>query len=200
MIPALKLIRRLHMYSALFLTPWMIIYAGSGLVLNHLPLVRGWYGSNFAHFEKTGEQPYTTTFSSDADVRTIAAQILNDLDLAGTFGVQGNVDSPRIVINRNGSFAQHRVTYLPGERRLTIEKQSFILPVFLNRAHFRHGFNHPYAAAQTWAFIVDFVVVAMIFWALSGVIMWWEIKPARGLGWASLAASAGVFGLLLVSI
>jgi len=40
----------------------------------------------------------------------------------------------------------------------------------------------------------------MIFWALSGVIMWWEIKPARGLGWASLAASAGVFGLLLVSI
>ena len=200
MIPALKVIRRLHMYSALFLMPWMIIYAASGLVLNHLPLVRGWYGDEFARFEKIGERPHTTTYSSDADVRTIAAHILDELGLAGSFGVQGNVDSPRIVINRNSTLAQHRITYFPSERRLTIEKQTFVLPVFLNRAHFRHGYDQPYFAARSWALTVDLVVGAMIFWAFSGLLMWWEIKPARALGWTSLAASLGVFGLFLVTI
>ena len=196
----MKLIRRVHMYSALFLMPWMIIYAGSGLVLNHLPLVRGWYGADFARFEKVGERPYATTFSTDADARTIAAQILDDLDLSGTFAVQGGVDSPRMVINRNSAFAQHRVTYFPAERRISIEKQTFVAPVFLNRAHFRHSYDQPYMAAKGWAFVVDVVVVAIHFWAISGLFMWWEIKPARGLGWASLGASAVVFGLLLVKI
>jgi hypothetical protein len=200
MASSLILIRRLHMYSALFLAPWMLIYAASGLVLNHMPVVRGWYGAEFQRFEKIGERPYTTTFSADADARTIAAQILADLDLAGSFGVQGTVDSPRIVINRNGSFAQHRIIYFPAERRLTHEKQSFVLPVFLNRAHFRHGYDHPFAASWSWAFTVDLVIVAMLFWAVSGIIMWWEIKPARVLGWASLTASAAVFGLLLFTI
>lgn len=188
------------MYSALFLLPWMIIYAASGLVLNHMPLVREWYGADFARFDKIAERPYPMTFSVDADARTIAAQILDDLDLAGSFTVQGTLQSPRVVINRNGAFAQHRVTYLPAERRLTVEKQSFVLPVFLNRAHFRHGYDHSYIAAKAWAFVVDLVVVAMIFWAVSGLIMWWEIRPARTLGWVSLAASAVVFGMLLVKI
>lgn len=195
-----NLIRRVHMYSALFLAPWMLIYAASGLVLNHNPIIRAWYGGDFTRMEKIGEQTYTTTFSSDADARTIAGQILDDLGLSGSFGVQGNASSPRLVINRNGSFASHRITYFPAERRLTIEKQAFVLPVFLNRAHFRHGYAQPFAAARAWAVMVDLVVVAMLVWAVSGVMMWWDIKPARTLGWVSLAATAGVFGLLLFTI
>ena len=115
---ASKLIRRTHMYLALFLTPWMIIYALSGLVLNHFQTVRRAYGENFNKFEKVEERDYTAAFSDDADVIMIGAQILEHLGLSGTFNVQGGPNQPRLVINRNGALAVHRITYLRRENRL----------------------------------------------------------------------------------
>lgn len=188
------------MYSALFLAPWMLIYACSGLVLNHNQMVRGWYGGNFGNFEKVAEKDYAATFSVDADARAVAAHILDDLGLSGTFNVQGSATSAKMVINRNAAFAQHRVTYFPSEHRLLIEKQAFTAPVFFNRAHFRHGYNQPFFAATLWAILLDVVVIGMVFWALSGVIMWWEIKPSRSLGIACVVASCGLFGVLLTAI
>src|SRR6188474_3280830 len=98
-----KVIRRTHMYLALFLTPWMLIYALSGLVLNHNQTIRGWYGDRFGQMEKVEERPYSTVFSADADPRMIGAQILADLGLSGTFNVQGSASQPRLVINRNAA-------------------------------------------------------------------------------------------------
>jgi len=40
----------------------------------------------------------------------------------------------------------------------------------------------------------------MIFWALSGLWMWWEMKVTRGLGAAALLAGAGLFALFLLMI
>ena len=197
---ASKLIRRTHMYSALFLAPWMIVYALSGLVLNHNPAVRAFYGEKFIQFEKVAERPYDVAFSADADARTIGAQILDDLGLSGSFAVQGNATAPRLVINRNAGFAQHRITYFRAEKRLLHEKQAFTAPVFLNRAHFRHGYDQPFVAQQIWAFILDGVIVAMVFWAASGIWMWWEIKPARLAGAGFAVVGCALFAVLLVAI
>src|SRR5260221_9985145 len=93
-----KLIRRTHMYLALFLSPWMIIYALSGLVLNHNQAIRNLYGDRFAPFEKVEERDYAATFSADADPRMIGAQVLDHLGLAGTFNVQGTASQPKLVI------------------------------------------------------------------------------------------------------
>jgi hypothetical protein len=40
----------------------------------------------------------------------------------------------------------------------------------------------------------------MVFWVLSGVWMWWEIKPARVTGAVFAAVGCGAFALLLVTI
>lgn len=195
-----KLIRRTHMYLALFLTPWMIIYALSGLVLNHNQAVRNFYGAKFGQFEKVAERRYTATFSDDADARMIGGQILDELGLSGTFNVQGTANAPKLVINRNGAFAQHRITYFRNEQRLLHEKQTFSAPVFVNRAHFRHGYEQPFASAKIWAFVLDLAIAGMVFWALSGIWMWWEIKPARLTGAAFALMGFGLFGVLLATI
>jgi hypothetical protein len=199
-LPVSKLIRRTHMYLALFLTPWMIIYALSGLVINHIEAVRGFYGANFGRMEKVAELPYAATFSDDADARAIGAQVLEQLGLSGTFNVQGRADAPRLVIVRNAAFAQHRITYLRAEKKLVHEKQTFTAPVFLNRAHFRHGYNQPFLAAKIWAIVLDLVIVAMVFWAASGIWMWWEIRPARLTGTVFAVVGFGLFGVLLTAI
>lgn len=199
-MPLSKLIRRTHMYLALFLTPWMLIYALSGLVLNHNQTIRGWYGARFAPFEKVAERPYTAVFSEDADPRMIGAQVLADLGLAGSFNVQGTASQPKLVINRNAAFSAHRVTYFRTEQRVSIEKQVFTAPVFLNRAHFRSGYGQPFLASNIWAVVVDLAVIGMLFWVASGLWMWWEIKPARWSGAAFALVGCGLFGLLLATI
>lgn len=195
-----RVIRRTHLYLALFVTPWMIVYALSGLVLNHGETVRGWYGGKFPDFEKVEERPYTAAFSADATPRQIAAQVLADLGLEGTFNVPANANATRLVINRNGALTAHRITYFRTENRVLVERQRLVAPLVVNRAHFRHGYEQPYLAAKLWGAAVDLAVIGMLGWILTGVLMWWEIKPARVWGAACAFAGFGVFGLLLATL
>lgn len=188
------------MYLALFLTPWMIIYALSGLALNHVPLIRQFYGERFIQFEKVEERPYTAAFSADATPRMIGAQILEELGLSGSFFVPPNANAQRLVINRNSAFAQHRITWFRAENRLLVEKHSFNPAVFVNRAHFRHGYEQPFLSSKIWAVIVDLAVLGMVFWAISGIWMWWEIRPARWPGAIAGVLGLGLFGVLLATL
>ena len=65
--------------------------------------------------------------------------------------------------------------------------------------HRRRGYNR-YALENTWGFTVDAAVVTMMFWSLSGVWMWWELKSTRRLGWLSLTAGLALFAIFLVFI
>ena len=195
-----KLIRRTHMYLALFLTPWLIIYALSGLVLNHAKLFLRPDGQLAMPFEKVEMRDYKAVFSADADARMIGNQVLEDLGLSGTFNTQGNPHEPKLVINRNGAFAIHRITYFREQGRLLVEKQPLRTPTFLNRTHFRHGYDQAFVSAKIWALIVDLVAVALLFWVISGVWMWWEIKPARLWGGVFGLIGLGIFGILLATI
>ena len=177
-----KIIRRVHMYLALFLTPWMLIYALSGLALNHGPAVRALYGAAWGQFEKVEERPYTAAFSEGADNRMIGAQILEHLGLTGTFNVQGAPNQPRLVITRNAAFAAHRITYFRTENRLLVEKQAFSAPVFVNRAHFRHGYAQPFLASKIWAVVVDLAVVGMLFWVTAADLDLLGMDP-QYVGW-----------------
>jgi hypothetical protein len=195
-----KIIRRTHMYLALFITPWMIIYSLSGLVLNHFPLVRSWYGGTFGQFEKVEERKYTAAFSADADAKAVAAQILEQLGMTGAFNVQGGPDAPRMVINRPTAFYAHRITWTRAENKLLIEKQTFNAAMFVNRSHFRHGYEQPFLSSKLWAITVDLAVIGMLFWVASGIWMWWEIKPARIWGAVFGAAGLAAFGILFMTI
>jgi len=195
-----KIIRRTHMYLALFLTPWVVVYSLSSLVINHFPLVRSLYGDNLNKFELVGERDYDGVFSADAEPAAVARQILDELDLAGSFYVQGNLSQKQMTINRGSSFAAHRITYFPKEQRLKIERSDFQMPTFLNRVHFRHGYDQPYLASDAWAVIVDLVVLSFVLWVATGIWMWWEIKPARKWGAVFGALGLGIFALLLFTI
>ena len=63
------------------------------------------------------------------------------------------------------------------------------------RLHTMHG-DPGYAGAKwIWARIVDVVGVAMMVWALSGIVMWWQIKATRSQGAWAIAA-----GMLMMAI
>jgi len=60
---------------------------------------------------------------------------------------------------------------------------------FLTRLHLAHGYPGEANGKWFWAVIVDAMAFTMCFWALSGLIMWWQIKATRKIGAMILALS-----------
>ena len=195
-----KIVRRSHMYLALFLMPWMLMYALSTMAMNHRNFLRGIYGGNAAVYEKEAEQTYRRTFAPGTESQTMAQQILRDLHMDGTHNVNTSKDGTRITIIRNEPFAPKRIIFKPADSKVIVERQVFRAPAFLERLHRRRGFQQKYALEDSWAFSVDLVIVAMVFWVASGLWMWWEMRTTRRWGAVSAAAGLGLFGFFLLTI
>lgn len=181
------------MYLALFLGPWVLMYSLSTMVMNHRAWFRGDPPAQPA-WEPVSRSVYDGVFPPEATGRQMAAQILASLDMEGAH--QATLRDGRLVILRNLPSRPLRLTYSNANGTLTVERQAAAGAAFLERMHRRRGFQHPYAIEDAWAFSVDFFIAAMLFWALSGLWMWWEMKATRQWGWASLAIGLVLFSAL----
>jgi hypothetical protein len=188
------------MYLALFLTPWVLMYALSTMAMNHREFFRGLYGGPIVLYQKEEERAYPATLPEGASPEAVAEQVLTYLGLEGTHGARRNPGSSNITIVRQDPIVPRRITYFPGESKLLVEKEVFRMPAFLERMHRRRGYDHDIALEDSWAFSVDLVIVAMIFWVLSGLWMWWELSATRRLGAIFGAAGLGLFGFFLFTI
>jgi len=78
-----------------------------------------------------------------------------------------------------------------------LAKEPLSWRAYLLRLHTAHGYMGIFEARWFWAWIVDAMSFVMVFWALSGFIMWWQIKRLRTLGWivigSSVIAAAALF-------
>ena len=82
----------------------------------------------------------------------------------------------------NGSVSGREVGDAASQAELTTRR-------FLLRLHLIHGYPSEFGQRWIWAFIVDCMAFLMVFWGISGIIMWWQIKRTRRIGAAALALS-----------
>ena len=71
---------------------------------------------------------------------------------------------------------------------------------FLTRLHLAHGYGSEVNAKWAWAVVVDVMAFVMLFWAVSGILMWWQVKAARGWGVLVLLLSAATATWLAVGM
>jgi len=60
---------------------------------------------------------------------------------------------------------------------------------FLLRLHTLHGYPSEFGVRWIWSLLVDVMAVLMVFWGVSGIVMWWQIKRLRRVGAVALAFS-----------
>jgi hypothetical protein len=188
-------VRRIHLYLGLFLAPWMLMYALSTMIMNHREFVTSFYPTKTPVLTKERELDYSRSFPADATLQQMGQQILSDIGLEGAHRVSGGKDDKPLVIERQHPLALRRITFAPKDGKLVIEREEFRGATFLERMHRRRGYQNPYPLEDTWAFTVDLTVLTMIFWAISGVWIWWELRSARVWGFIS-----GGLGLLLFAV
>jgi len=191
-----KLVRRTHMYLALFLFPWVAMYALSTLVMNHRATFLARYGDGPIPYERERQMVYDGTLPADADLRIVSTQILTSVGLDGAHNVSRQKDGT-IVISLNDLTTPRRLTYSPADRSLLIERQQRRANAFLERFHRRRGYATGYRLDTVWAVSVDVFIVGMVFWVLSGLWMWWEMKITRRLGLTAIASGIALFAFYL---
>lgn len=193
------IVRRTHMYLALFLFPWMLMYALSTAAMNHRAFFVERYGAAPVPYEKEREFVYDGFFPENAELRTISRQILTSAGLDGAHGVNRRKDGA-IVISRNDLVTPRRLTYVPSGRSVLIERMPHRANAFLERFHRRRGYATGYALDTVWAVSVDLVIVAMVFWVLSGLWMWWEMRVTRALGATAFLGGVSLFAFYVLTL
>jgi hypothetical protein len=194
-----KLLRRTHMYLALFLFPWVAMYALSTLVMNHRAMFVARYGEGPIPYERERQIVYDGSFPEDADLKTISAQLLRSTGLDGAHTVSRQKDGT-IVINRNDLVTPRRLTFSTANRLLTIDRQRARPNALLERFHRRRGYATGYQLDTVWAVSVDLFIIGMVFWVISGLWMWWEMKVTRRLGMTAVATGLALFVFYLVTL
>ena len=104
------------------------------------------------------------------------------------------------MITRNDLLTPRRITFTPDTRTLLIEKLPHRTNALLERFHRRRGYATGYTTDTIWAVTVDAAIGAMMFWVLSGLWMWWEMRVTRPVGALALASGVGLFALFVATI
>jgi hypothetical protein len=185
------------MFTGLFLAPWMLMYALSTLVMTHREYVLSFYPSKSPRMITEQQLNYSHSFATNVTREEIGQQILQDLGLAGAHAVSGGRNGKPIVVQRLYALPQRRITFDASKHTLVIEREGFRMLTFLERMHRRRGYSQPYGLDDTWGLTVDVAVVAMVFWSVSGIWLWWEIKSTRRWGALSLTAGLALFAVFL---
>jgi hypothetical protein len=188
------------MYLGLFLAPWLIMYAVSTVVMNHREAFKEHYGGSLVQWERESEQLTQFRFTPGAPPQFMGEQILQQLGLAGNFNANLSRDGRRLTINRTDPIAPRRITYLPQENRLLLERQQFRVQPFLESLHRRRGFQSRVWLDRAWGATVDLAIVGMLAWVLSGLWMFWELKATRRLGAAIALSGIAIFCFYLFAI
>jgi hypothetical protein len=194
-----NVVRRTHMYLALFLCPWVLMYALSTLAMNHRAVFIERYGPGAPPYVVERTARYDGAFADNAEPRAIARPLLASLDLDGAYSVTRRNDGA-IVITRHDLITPRRITYSPTDRMLIVERMQHRTNALLERFHRRRGYATGYALDTAWAVSVDVFIAAAIFWAVSGLWMWWEMKITRVAGLCAALSGAALFTVYVLTI
>ena len=192
--------RRTHLYLALFLLPWTLVYGISSLPFNH--------NESFNRFFDGGAPMWTTLFdraysrpvpAGQEELRQFGAEVLKETGLDGSYGVYRQGDD-RLNIYLYTFRNSTRLTYFVKEGRLLAEKRRFRWDQFLTGMHARGGFEQESFMNDAWAVLIDIVCLGLLIWVASGLVMWWQIRRLRLWGAVALGAGVVTFALFLAGM
>lgn len=184
--------RQLHLYAGLFLSPFILVFAASTLILNH-PALGESDGLNAAPPQKEN-----VSIDVPPEVGTIeqAKKILGQLHVTGEIDyVRHNAKAERLFIPVSKPGENVKVEVDLRAKTASVERQEGGLGAALVYLHKMPGphnvrFRGNWVYMAWWKMAADGVVYGTLFLTLSGLYLWWVLKAERVVGWALIGAGA----------
>ena len=186
-------VRRAHLYTGLFLLPWVIMFGVSTIPINHQsPEPASW--TRLAEHSFDAPVP-----ASSENLRPLGREMMTAAGLEGGYYVY-RVNPRQVQAGHPRFLAPVRISYLTEERRLVVEQRPFSLRPFLSGMHTRGGYDMGGFWDSVWAVFVDAASIGLILWIASGIYMWWGLPSTRGWGWIALGAGAICFAVIIATL
>jgi len=190
--------RRLHLYLALALLPWLLMYGASSLPFAHgqffeaLDAKKGlpmWT----ARYERPLDVPLPD--ASAASMRRFGETLLDEGGISRTsFGVYRQSPT-QINVYAYSFWHSTQLLCFTDRKMVRAEDRRFRWDQFLTGMHARGGFEQADLLASSWSVVVDMVQIGILFWIASGLIMWWELRGHRRWGLAAIVGGLVSFVL-----
>ena len=193
-----SIMRLTHLYTGLFLAPWLLVYAVSAFCLNHQPWIVKTFKIAPPRWEALRGVDFTPDDGFPREPAEQAKAIIRHLDLDGPHRILGKPNPNQMIIIRPSGSGNYRVVWRRKQARLTVEQQPFSAYRLLHSLHFRGGYRQKFFPHITWAVIVDAVAISMILWVISGFYIWLRRPRQRGAGTICALAGSLLFVVLVV--
>ena len=187
-----QIIKDLHFYIGLFISPFIIIFALSALVLNHnftdwQDDWQVWYFSVNDKVDKTARFTIPIPDNSDIDY---AKDILSQIDISGEIAnVFGDSIQMYIPVTKPGHRISIRADLLAGIAYIHEEKTNFWKRlIWLHKTPGPHNANirGNWIYTKIWGSLADFFVIFLLFSSITGIILWYYFKSERAIGLIAL--------------
>lgn len=194
-----RIMRWLHLYTGLFLAPWMAVYATSAFCLNHAQWLAPWVGTST--WQTVREEKYVANEPVPLTPPQRAEAILRELELEGPHRILGQPTDDAMTIYRNHAAGDYRVTWNRGDSRVLVERYGTpSLHRAIHYLHFIRGYDFPYWSTFLWAVTVDGVAISTWIWIVSGIYLWARRPKNRVWGGICLVAGLVLFAVLVAFI
>jgi hypothetical protein len=193
--------RDLHLYAGLFVSPFVLVYAISAIVLNHAVLP---WGSRQAPPVRSDTVRVAVVDGENS--LAVAAQVRRQIGVRGEIGfVSRKPGSPRLSfpIQTPGRTTRVQVDLSAG--RATLEQResgAWDAMIYLHKMPGPHNANirGNWLFTRLWGWLADTTVYALLFLSASGVYLWTALRADRRTGLLLLGAGVLTFALLVLAV
>jgi hypothetical protein len=185
-----RIIRTLHLCTALLALPLLLLYLGSAIALAH----RTWIP-----LSQTVERRSVPLAAGISDAREVAARLMRQGALRGELGgVEVEAGVLRFRVVRPGAASQ--VVYSAATGTAAIATTRSGIWGFITRLHQLHGAWHEDAALNAWMAALFLLSLSLLAMGGTGLYLWFRNQSERRTGAILLAAGALLTLTLLVSM
>jgi hypothetical protein len=196
-------IRDLHLYLGLFISPFILLFAGSVFYLNHGKLLPD-TSSEEIYRGLLVPQGFDRLKGAAAVER--AQVILPQIAVTGEIGFLRYVSKDRHLIfpvSKAGVEAMVDVDLEARSARVKRRQMSFWESLaYLHKMPGPHNvaIRGNWIGTQVWRWFADVTIYFLLFISISGVYLWWAVRAERRVGAVLLGAGAITLSVLLYGL
>ncbi len=187
-----KLIKDIHLHTGLFISPFIIIFSISALILNHdfIDWQEDWQSWSFSVNEKVDKTIEFNVPDPNQTKLEYAKDILKEIKIEGEISnIFGDSLNMIIPVTKPGYRISIKADLISGIAYIHSEKTTLWKKlVWMHKMPGPHNKNirGNWMYTKFWSSMVDVSVFCLFFSSITGIILWYYFKNERNIGLISL--------------